>query len=430
MSALQLVPRRLVAIAVAVVVSAALATVPASADTSSTGEGAPPDAPRSFLAGGGREKVITFWWQPPLSDGGSPVTAYRVRKGAETLLEVGGDVTSGSLSPYWGGGEFTVVAVNQHGESAPSAPTNGSAWNTIPEQVKDLTARGRLSADGQSAEAHLSWTPSVADDVVRVEVYDANEVDYDLRYVDSRVRTNPIAVLAPDARSLVVRGLAPNATHAFYVLPVDDVGARSELTYTGLLQTYLRVYRWGATTPEEGKADTLEATLSCGTWCESGHLPGEVLTAWWRPHGAQTWSLLGPRTTSAVGKASWALSGPALDAEYQVRFDGGANAPAVTLPREYVPLVRTHVSRPSVRLGRTTTVRATVAPGQMGRYVHVQRKRNGRWVDAARVRLGSRSAMSKTVRPTARGYTTYRVRMPAAGGRAGAVGKPVRVRVR
>ena len=156
----------------------------------------------------------------------------------------------------------------------------------------------------------------------------------------------------------------------------------------------------------------------------------------WTNSGARPDEVVAPSATGVVvdglypGKrySFWVLSVDAAGARSQ-------ELPWVEIPGgdfDVSPeMFRTRAGDTSLRLGQATTLRTSVAPHYGGRQVLVQQKRRGgTWRTVAKPRLSSRSTLVKKVRPARRGYTYYRVRMPAGRDYAATTSRTVRVRVR
>src|SRR5439155_418116 len=108
----------------------------------SAAAGAVPAAPRALTVASASASAIGLSWSAPSSDGGSPLTAYDVYRGAasgaETLL---GTTTATSYSDASvAGGEtyyYTVTASNAVGESLRSGEVSAIA-GTAPSAPRDL----------------------------------------------------------------------------------------------------------------------------------------------------------------------------------------------------------------------------------------------------------------------------------------------------
>jgi hypothetical protein len=118
-----------------------------------------PGAPTGFAATGG-VGTIHLSWTAPASDGGSPVTGYRLYRstsaGTETFLRNVGNITSFDDPVAAGTYYYKVTAVNAVGEGAPSAEASATSNNppaaTAPSAPRDVTA---APASGKGVQ--LSW---------------------------------------------------------------------------------------------------------------------------------------------------------------------------------------------------------------------------------------------------------------------------------
>lgn len=146
------------------------------------GEGAPsnaadattfdvPPAPQSLVASVGPSAgEITLTWQPPASDGGTPVTNYTVYAGnlSGALVEL---VVLGPVSNYTESGlpddatrYYALTATNLAGESPRSNVTAASAFD-VPTQPLDLEATPGIS------NVTLSWQPPTSNGGTPVASY-------------------------------------------------------------------------------------------------------------------------------------------------------------------------------------------------------------------------------------------------------------------
>ncbi len=129
-----------------------------SAESSATPASAPA-APASLAATGGPGTVGLTWIAP--SDGGSPITGYKVYRGTtsggETLLTTIGAVTSWSDTVPAGTYYYTVSAINATGEGPKSSEAPATAGpppaQTVPGAPQNLTG---ASASGKGVQ--LTWS--------------------------------------------------------------------------------------------------------------------------------------------------------------------------------------------------------------------------------------------------------------------------------
>src|SRR5437879_5671384 len=121
----------------------------------------PPSAPQNLAATGGNAQV-TLTWQAPASDGGSPITNYKIYRGlapgSETLLTTLGNVLTYTDSavtngvPYY----YQVSAVNSPGEGAKSNEASATP-NAPPPPPSPPSAPTNLVATAGNAQVGLTW---------------------------------------------------------------------------------------------------------------------------------------------------------------------------------------------------------------------------------------------------------------------------------
>src|SRR5207253_2519357 len=121
----------------------------------------PPSAPQNLAATGGNAQV-TLTWQAPASDGGSPVTNYKIYRGvapgSEALLTTVGNVLTYTDSAVTNGVTYyyQVSAVNSPGEGAKSNEASATP-NAPPPPPTPPSAPQNLAATGGSAQVTLTW---------------------------------------------------------------------------------------------------------------------------------------------------------------------------------------------------------------------------------------------------------------------------------
>src|SRR5438034_2041403 len=123
-----------------------------------------PGAPQGLSAAPG-DATVSLTWSPPSSNGGSPITTYRVYRGftsgGETLLTTLGVVTSYSDTAVTNGVTYyyEVSALNNVGEGPRSSEASATpvAPPTVPGAPRDL---GAVAGDATVA---LAWSSPSAD---------------------------------------------------------------------------------------------------------------------------------------------------------------------------------------------------------------------------------------------------------------------------
>jgi len=130
-----------------------------------------PDAPPTLLAAPGNGQVM-LTWQPPASDGGKPVTGYRVYRGIASgteaflrsvgavLTTVDGGLTNGQ--PYF----YEVSAVTAIGEGPRSREASATPTTaTVPSPPRNL------AATGGNRNVSLAWEAPSSDGGAAIEHY-------------------------------------------------------------------------------------------------------------------------------------------------------------------------------------------------------------------------------------------------------------------
>src|SRR6266550_2109187 len=121
----------------------------------------PPSAPQNLAATGGHAQV-TLTWQTPASDGGSPITNYKIYRGGapstETLLTTVGAVTSYTDTAVTNGVTYyyQVSAVNNAGEG-PKSNEASATPNAPPPPPSPPSAPQNLVATAGNAQVGLTW---------------------------------------------------------------------------------------------------------------------------------------------------------------------------------------------------------------------------------------------------------------------------------
>src|SRR2546421_200467 len=121
----------------------------------------PPSAPQNLAATGGNAQV-TLTWKAPASDGGSPVTNYKIYRGvapgSETLKTTVGNVLTYSDTPVTTGLTYyyQVSAVNAAGEG-PRSNEASAVPSAPPPPPSPPSAPTNLVATAGNAQVGLTW---------------------------------------------------------------------------------------------------------------------------------------------------------------------------------------------------------------------------------------------------------------------------------
>ena len=173
-----------------------------------------PGLPRSITVVAGYQQVSVSW-AAPRSDGGTPITAYRLTtRPATPAVSVSGDARSATLTGLADGRAYrvSVAAVNGagRGKSATSAPVRPHV--TVPGPPGGVTAAPTSSA------VRVSWQPPASDGGSVVT-----------GYVIGVAGTARKITAAAAARSVLVTGLAKGKSYRFTVAARNALGTGSTI---------------------------------------------------------------------------------------------------------------------------------------------------------------------------------------------------------
>lgn len=113
-------------------------------------------------------RLLDVFWQSPRTDGGTPVTGYRVSVSpGHHLVTVAGAAGSAAVTGLKDGTSYrvSVVAVNAAGRSRAAVSAGAKPRVTVPGAVASVTAASAASGIA------LSWTPPAADGGAPVRAY-------------------------------------------------------------------------------------------------------------------------------------------------------------------------------------------------------------------------------------------------------------------
>jgi hypothetical protein len=179
---------------------------------------APPPGPPLGLTATARNASADLSWSPPSSDGGSPITNYRVTPyingSPQTPIVTGSTQTSYTVTGLTNGTTytFTVSAANSSGYGAESAQSNAvtPAPPTVPSAPTGVTGSPRDSA------VSLTWTAPSSDGGSAITSYRI------VPYIGSTAQT---PVTTPSAATgFTVTGLTNGTAYTFTVAAINAVG--------------------------------------------------------------------------------------------------------------------------------------------------------------------------------------------------------------
>jgi parallel beta-helix repeat protein len=247
----------------------------ASGEVSATPTAGPsaPSAPLNLQAFAGNRQV-TLTWVAPASDGGAPITSYRIYAGASSsgkslVAETGNQLsfvdrglTNGEMRFY------AVAAVNAADEGARSNEASATP-RTVPAQPADFTA---VAGNGQVT---LSWTAPVDDggsDVTGYKVYRGvfsgqltllTTLGNVLTYLDTGLTNSQVYYYMASAVSAVGEGQGSNVVSSTpWNRPptclIDAPLYRSSLSGTVTVS--------GTASDQDGTVVRVEVRIDDGTW--------------------------------------------------------------------------------------------------------------------------------------------------------------------
>ncbi len=161
-----------------------------------------------------RDQQITYYWSPPASDGGSPITYYVLSIANYTSFFVYAPTTSFTVISLTNGQDYTgsVAANNEIGES-PYA-----TFRTVQPGFKPDPPTGVSVTYPTSSSALISWTAPVYTGEATIKWYVVKAVSNNI--VDPVIKLSAYSY----SREWLVKDLNPESTYTFTVYAVNDPG--------------------------------------------------------------------------------------------------------------------------------------------------------------------------------------------------------------
>ena len=178
--------------------------------------GVAPSAPRSLSASPNLPAGIGLTWQPPASGGSSPVSGYRIYRGAPggtpTLLTGVGTALSFTDMDVVNGGSYVyeIAAVNAFAEGPHSSPVTASR-GTVPSAPQALTA----SVTGQGIT--LRWSPPATDGGDALTAYTVFRGT-------TAANAIPVVTLGSGVTSYVDKSVAKKTTYVYRLTASNALG--------------------------------------------------------------------------------------------------------------------------------------------------------------------------------------------------------------
>ena len=246
--------------ALACVLALAVLATPALAQTDATNTSTVPGPPTGLLAAAGHGGRSDLSWTAPASDGGDPLSGYKIEVSSDTGASWTDRVatTGDANTTYSHTGlaaattrHYRVSAINTNGTGDASNVANATTFTTIPSAPTKL-----LATAGGTTQIDLSWTAPADDGGSAIITYGIH-VSPDGR-TDWRARAgNPNTTYSQI-------GLAPGTTRYYRVRAANAKGL-SALSNIASATTGQATVTFGAsvyTAVEGGAAATVEVQLS------------------------------------------------------------------------------------------------------------------------------------------------------------------------
>jgi fibronectin type 3 domain-containing protein len=252
----------------------------------------PPDPPRNLQAIAG-DGAVTIQWTAPLSDGGSPITNYKIYRGTvaggESLITTVGNVNSYTDTGLANGQRYfyRVSAMNDAGEGglsneASATPSSGPTVPSAPQNLEATAGNGKVM---------LSWSAPASSGGSSIQSYT----------VHRGVASQELGILVQGVQGLsLLDGAVTNGVT--YEYAVSAVNAIGEGPRTNSVTATPQASGPGGDTTKPSitiSSPSDGALVAAGSTSVSGTASDNVGVAWVEV------SLDGANWTLASGKTSW-----------------------------------------------------------------------------------------------------------------------------
>ena len=285
----------------------------ASATTDATVPGAPTGLRVAPGGAGGTDRLL-LGWTPPASDGGSPVTGYRIEVSPNgvsgwTILVAGTGSTATTFSHTGlapgATRHYRVAALNGRGRGAYSNVARGVTNAARPGQPRNPRAR----ADGPTSIT-LTWERPASDGGAAVTGYRIRAHGPTGTWITIRPNTGSAAT------SFTHTGLDPATRHRYQVAAINRVGAGA---WSGEIATVTDPDLPGAPSGLAARAaGTSQIDLSWTAPRNTGGAPIRGYRVEASDDGGATWRILRRATNSAATTFSDLNLAPATTRHYRV----------------------------------------------------------------------------------------------------------------
>ena len=211
-----------------------------------------PGAPTGVSATAGSLSA-TVNWTPPVSDGGSPITGYRITPyvgtSAQTPVTAASSATSAVIPSLTAGTSYTfkVAAINAVGAGPESSASNA----VTPTTVAAPGAPTGVTASAKNAGAQVSWTAPAGDGGSPLTGYRITP------YAGASAQT--ATTVSASATTATIGGLANGTAYTFRVAAINAAGTGPESASSNAVTPYATIFELG--TPGEidsGDGDSVE----------------------------------------------------------------------------------------------------------------------------------------------------------------------------
>jgi GH25 family lysozyme M1 (1,4-beta-N-acetylmuramidase) len=297
------------------------------------------------------------------------------------------------------------------------------------------SASWRALSDGRNRTSWPAQAPGAPQEVWATAAAGRATVHWMPGDTGSSLVGSYVVTASPGGASTVVDGLQLGATvkglrngtaYRFTVRAVNSVGTGAASAATGAVTPMVptRLVLHAPTSVVYGKGAGVGVVL---TRTDNGAgVAGRTVALRTRPIGTTTWSKPVSLVTDGAGRARTTLH-PTVGLELRADFTGatGYVSRRVQSVVRVSTAVRAALSAPEIPLGQSATLTGSIGPATPGIRVTRQILRHGKWESVDSAKTDATGAVSFTFTPLAAGVKTYRLVVPAFGGRTKSYAGPV-----
>ncbi|MDQ6821844.1 MAG: DUF4082 domain-containing protein, partial [Actinomycetota bacterium] len=217
--------------------------------------GTTPGQPTNVSASPGNASA-TVSWSAPSSNGGSPITGYRITpyigSTAQTPTTVGGSASSAAVTGLTNGTSytFTVAATNANGTGSASSPSNAV---TPTSGASPPSAPQNVTASPATSQALVSWSAPSSNGGSPITGYTITP------YIGSTAQATTTA--AASASSATVTGLSNGTSYTFTVKATNSAGTGTASSASGAVTPEDTIFDFSGTPQTIDSGDTTAIEL-------------------------------------------------------------------------------------------------------------------------------------------------------------------------